>query len=206
MIALLRGKLHSVEDDKIVLLAGSVGYSVTCTKSALNKATEDSTDIELSIFTNMSDHSIELFGFVDALEKGLFIKLISVSGIGPKAGLSLVSAFGVRNLVSHIYSGNEKAITKAPGIGKKSAKRLIVELSSEMEKWKNRFSRPIETISLISKRSGIVEKAVSGLINMGYRASEVDTVIAELERESQAGSSLSAIVMKGLSLLRKESR
>ncbi|MBU1537127.1 Holliday junction branch migration protein RuvA [Myxococcota bacterium] len=203
MIALLRGIVHSRIDEKIVLMVRGVGYDVTCTRTALERLSTGG-EVDLPVITAVSENAIELYGFDDATEKQLFSKLITVSGIGPKAALALLSTFGARTLVGHIYSGNEKAITKAPGIGKRSAQRLIVDLSGAMEEFRNRFSRPMETVSLLERKSGILNQGMSALMNLGFRSSEVDAISRELEKEAQAGADLSTLVKKGLTLLRKE--
>ncbi len=204
MIALLRGTLHSRHDDKIVLLVRGVGYEITCTRTALEQLERVSGEVDLHVITSVTDHSIDLYGFADENEKLLYTKLVSVSGIGPKAAIALLGKFGARALVGYLYSENQKAITKAPGIGKKSAQRLVLELSGQMEPFRNRFSRPIETVTGLSKRSGLVERAVSALSHLGYRPGELENIAMELERAATKGRDLQELVRLGLSLLRKE--
>ncbi len=203
MIALLRGMVHARHGETVVFMVRGVGYEVTCTRAALERLSGPG-EVDLPVITVVSDSAMDLYGFDDATEKLLFSRLVSVSGIGPKAALALLSTFGTRNLVGHIYAGNEKAITKAPGIGKKSAQRLIVDLSGAMEEFRNRFSRPMETISTMERRSGLVAQSLSALLNLGFRSQEVDAIEAELEKEAQKGADLSTLVRKGLALLRKE--
>ena len=202
MIAVLRGEVYSIDEDKVIIMAGGVGYVVTCSQNAIDSLRNKKGDAELSIYTQVSEHAIDLYGFYEKLEKDMFKRLISVSGIGPKAGMALVSSLGVRALVSHIFSGNEKELVKAPGIGKKSAKRIVLELAPEMDKWRTKFSKPMETIGVGHTKG--VEQAVAALIQLGYKSIDINPIIHELQMEFDTGADISRLVRKGLQLLRKE--
>jgi holliday junction DNA helicase RuvA len=204
MIGFLKGKIISISDDKIIILAGAVGYELLCTKSVLNILKIDE-EFEIYVHTHMSEHALILYGFSNLLERRLFQRLISVSGIGPKAALALLS-IGIRELVSAIGNGSIKQLCVAPGVGKKTAQRLIVELKDEISKWKNKFSQPIEISQeiIIHSQNSKIEQTIYALKNLGYKQSEITTVYARLNEMAEENATLQELVREALSSLRKE--
>ncbi|MBN2724756.1 MAG: Holliday junction branch migration protein RuvA [Deltaproteobacteria bacterium] len=210
MISILKGFFHSVQSDTAVFMAGNVGYEVLCTSSLIASIDSNENEREIDVYTHMTDHNVELFAFVDVNEKKLFRKLITVNGIGPKAALSLLSAFGCIELTLHILKGNEKAIVKAPGIGKKTAQRLILELGEFARIFKEELPASGLTgeikIRASGKDSENLDKTREALTGLGYRAVDIQSIESELVSYEKEGHDISAMVKYSLALLRKEKR
>lgn len=134
MIGFLSGVIQSKSESQAVVDVGGVGYEVHLSRMALAGLGETGESVRLEIHTHVTESSFQLYGFLSADEKTLFKKLISVSGIGPKMGLNIVSAYPFDDLVSCIVRGDLHALTKIGGIGKKTAERIVIELK---DKFKN---------------------------------------------------------------------
>ena len=203
MISYLEGVLLSTSENKITLLtSGGVGYELTCTKTVLDSLPSSGEILNVFVFTHMTEHSLELFGFSNQLEKKLFKKLITVSGIGPKAAMSLLFTFEAGSLVKHITSSSVSMISKAQGIGNKTAKRLIVELKETLASWGiSDVSSSDKKVSV--EKSGMFESVVSALKNLGFKSYEINTAESKINDFIKEGQSIEEILKNTLSLLRK---
>ncbi len=129
----LKGKIAHVEPYLAVIDCGGVGYGCRTTNHTLSKLKKGE-ETTLYTYLHVREDAMELYGFANIEEKNLFLQLISVSGVGPKAALSILSASNPANLALSIITGDEKALTCAPGIGKKIAQRIILELKDKLAK------------------------------------------------------------------------
>src|SRR5712664_1803402 len=134
MIASLTGRLAFKAPTYLVLDVHGVGYEVFIPLSTYYELPNLSESTSLSVHTHVREDAIQLFGFLTSQEKDAFVLLTSVSGVGPKLALSVLSALPVSNLVSAIQSGDVEKLTTVPGIGNKSASRLVLELKDKVEK------------------------------------------------------------------------
>ena len=175
MIYSLRGELLIIKENFIVICCGGVGYKCMC--SSLTRASlEDKLKKEVNVYTYLSVHqdSMELFGFSEERELECFKLLISVSGVGPKVALGVLSCFPWARL-SHIISvGDNKSLTSAPGIGAKTAKRIILELKDKFGALDNESGETLSndtafTPELKNKKS----EALKALMFLGYSRAEV---------------------------------
>jgi Holliday junction DNA helicase RuvA len=132
MIAYLHGRIQIQQLTYIIIVVSNVGYKVAVPTSVLERATVG-TELELYIHHHVREDASELFGFASFAELELFGQLISVSGIGPKAGLALLSQFTPDAIKHSIATNNTQLLTKVSGIGKKTAERLVLELKSKFE-------------------------------------------------------------------------
>ena len=128
MIASLRGSLSSVSGSEIVVDVQGVGYQVTITSSVISKLPQLGQEVSLLVYTDVKETSISLFGFSSLLEKHVFILLQKVKGIGSRTALGILSGIGAELLLSHIGHGDLSELKTVPGVGKKTAERLIIEL------------------------------------------------------------------------------
>ena len=128
MIAHLTGKILSKQPNQVVLDVGGVGYDVTIPLSTFYDLGEDGASISLHIYTHVREETIALYGFRTYPEKRVFEKLISVSGIGPRLGIAILSGMSVDELVPAIQRNDVARLTHIPGIGRKTAERLVLEL------------------------------------------------------------------------------
>lgn len=133
MIASLVGRIHSKSDDSVVVMVGGVGYDVFVGRSIVPQLGEIGGEIALEIHTHFNESALQLYGFESAAEKELFKKLISVSGIGPKLGIAIVSALPYETVIQAIVQGDLATLTSISGIGKKTAERLIIELKDKFK-------------------------------------------------------------------------
>ena len=181
MIYSVRGKLiHTTTSSAVVECAG-VGYNCQTTINTL-KQIKIGTEVTLYTYLNVREDAMELFGFATATELETFKTLISVSGVGPKAGLAILSQLSPEQVAMAIATDDVKTITRAPGIGKKIAQRIILELKDKLAK--AAVSDP--GFSAVSGEaaaavSGNVPKAIEALGVLGYTPADVSPVLATLD-------------------------
>ncbi|MGQ9545858.1 MAG: Holliday junction branch migration protein RuvA [Dehalococcoidia bacterium] len=171
MIATLEGTLEYRGGDSVIINVGGVGFRVYVPGSTLNQLGAVKGKIFLHTHLNVREDSISLYGFASSEELALFKNLISVSGVGSRVALSLLSALRPEQIVRAITSGDTDMLTQTPGIGKKLASRLVVELRGKLEKeWKE------EALPLVAE-SGDVIAALTGL---GYSLAEATKAVSKL--------------------------
>lgn len=191
-----------------VVDCGGVGYCVTATRTAMSKlpAPNENGGVRVRLFTYMNingnDNSIELYGFANEEELSMFKRLIDVQGVGPKAALAILSVMTPEQLASAILSGDQKAISKAPGIGAKTAARLILELKDKLAKL---YSVTGESASDDDSAQGAavdtseMKDAADALLVLGYSQSEVNQVLSKITGVSGTEN----IIRRALVLLMK---
>ena len=171
MIATLEGILDYRGNDSIILNVGGIGFQVYVPTSTLSQLGAVKGKVSLYTHLHLREDNVSLYGFVSGEELALFQNLISVSGIGPKAALGLLSALNPEQLVMAISSGNIDLINQAPGIGKKIASRLVVELRGKLEKeWKD-IALPLGLESA---------DAIAALTGLGYSLTEATNAVSKL--------------------------
>jgi Holliday junction DNA helicase RuvA len=193
MIAHLNGKLFSSKPTQIILDVNGVGYKVGISINTFEKIV-DKSEVSLFIHTHVKEDSISLYGFFTESEKEMFELLISISGIGPKIALGLLSGISVDSLKEAIEEGNVTRITAVPGIGRKTAERLVLELRSKVEDiFVSEFSKDQP-----SNKS----EAISALTTLGYNVKIAEKVVRELLSEN-LNSALEDLIKNALSRLNK---
>lgn len=179
MIASLSGNLIEKTPQEVILEVQGVGYQIAIPLSTYFSLPEVSTFVQLFISTHIRNDTIQLFGFGTREEKQAFLLLTGVTSIGPKLALSALSTFSVQDLCSAIESNDAEILGSIPGIGKKSAARLILELKDKTSRIiLPAFSEPSPEHS-IHHYSVFEEEATSALLNLGYRAQEVKKAISQ---------------------------
>jgi len=178
MIALLTGKIAYKSPEYIILDVNGVGYRVQIPFSTYYELPDGGAEISLNIYTNVKEDAISLYGFRTADEKIFFQLLISVSGIGPKLGKDILSNIQVKELASAIVRGDLARLSAVPGIGKKTAERLVLELKDKVQKLE--FAGTTAGGESLAPTSGIEEDVASALINLGYKEAVVRKALAEL--------------------------
>ena len=183
MIAMLTGQLVSKGTEQIIVeVAGGVGYRVLIPLSTFYSLPEDGT-VKLHIHTHVREDALLLYGFLTADERSLFVLLLSVAGVGPKLALNILSHASPRDLRQAIAASDVKKLATLPGIGKKSAERLVLELKEKIDKL-DLAGDPLERKRdlVIAPAPNQTEDALSALLNLGYK-------------EAQARKALAAIVI-----------
>lgn len=196
MIAALTGRLASKAPTRVTLDVQGVGYDVHIPLSTYYALPDIGHVTSLRIHTHLREDAILLYGFLTSEEKGAFLLLTGVSGIGPKLALGVLSALSVTDLVSAIRAGDVEKLETVPGVGKKSAGRLALELKDKVEQLAP--PRPHQVDARAGDGRGAVEDAQSALINLGYRASDVSRVLNRLSGSGGHPSALTDLIREAL--------
>ena len=171
MIGSLRGRLISRRPDNVIVEAGGVGYQVFLPVSLLSSLPPEGSDVFLHIYTHVREDALHLYGFPSEEEKRIFITLLGVSGIGPKMALNILSGIPPKDFLHALESEDVAMLCRIPGLGKKTAHRLILELREKLP-------------AVGGTRDRVFEDTLSALINLGYKRSEAQE---SLERAMKKG-------------------
>jgi len=163
MIAHLRGRLLSKSPNEAVIDCAGVGYGVTISVATFTSLPAEGTETSLHIYTHVREDQISLFGFAETQEKRLFEKLLTISGIGPKLAITVLSGIAADRLVTAIRSGDHASLTKIPGIGKKTAERVVLELKDKLDD----MAVPVADSSGVH-HGPAGDDVLSALVNLGY--------------------------------------
>lgn len=197
MIGYLTGKIISKKPTRILLDVNGVGYTVNISISTFEKLPDLNESASLFIHTSVKEDAIDLYGFFTPSEKEMFELLISVSGIGPKLAQSLLSGIQVDELKYAIDEGNLSRITAVPGIGRKTAERLLVELRDKINKLTEKFE-PAEAGAPSSVRSD----AIAALVNLGYNLKTAEKIVRDV-MNSRTSVTIEDVIKEALSQLNK---
>ena len=176
MIAHLRGKLIARHPNQVILEAMGVGYDVTISVPTFSELPPAGVEVALHIHTHVREDQIALYGFLRPEEKHLFEKLISVSGIGPKLAITILSGMPADEMTSAIRGNDVARLTKIPGIGRKTAERMVLELRDKLP--------PVGTdqIHVIPSLSAVQEDVLSALVNLGYQRTAAEKALLSIEK------------------------
>ncbi len=186
MIAHLSGTLLAKHATSVILDVGGVGYEVTIPVTTFYDLEEPGSAVRLRVYTHVREDVLQLFGFRTERERELFILLISVSGIGPKSGIAMLSGMSADEIVTAIRTNNLARLTSIPGVGKKTAERLVIELRDKMAA----LSSPALDAELAAGAVGAApsedslrEDTLSALINLGYQKALAEKAIMQAANE-----------------------
>ena len=199
MIRFLEGVLEEKEDLGVVVNVHGIGYGLSCSQFTLEELPAKGEKIRLLVYHHITDSDQRLFGFNSTEEKILFEQLITVKGVGPKLGVTILSGMPINELMSAIINGQAGILSKIPGIGKKSAERIILELREKVADASTRVQGIEE--GAIGGFSGIASEAVQALCSLGFRAKDAEEVVAKIQKESQ-GLELSDLIKQSLKALK----
>ena len=181
MIAHLRGKLIHKQPGQAIVEAGGVGYDVAISVPTFTALPPVGAEASLHIHTQVSDSQIALFGFLDSDEKRLFERLITVSGVGPKLAIKILSGLNSDRVVQAIRGQDHAQLTHIPGVGKKLAERLVVELKDKLDDFAVAPAQP-------SVEGPAVDDVLSALTNLGYQRPAAEKAIEQsIAKEKSAG-------------------
>jgi holliday junction DNA helicase RuvA len=182
MIAHLRGKLLAKHPNQAVVETAGVGYDVTISVPTYSDLPAVGTEVALHIHTHVREDLIALYGFLRPSEKLLFEKLISVSGIGPKLAITVLSGMAAQDVIGAIRGNDVSRLTRIPGIGKKTAERMVLELRDKMPEAGTTAS------PVVSAMSAVEEDVLSALVNLGYQRAAAEKSLAAVVRNGKSGS------------------
>jgi Holliday junction DNA helicase RuvA len=194
MIAYLKGTLLHKTPGHVVVETGGVGYAVAIPVSSYVELGEPGGTVELFIHTHLSDDALALYGFVSREEKDMFLKLIGISGIGPKLAMNILSGIAPGDLEEAVRASDLARISLVPGIGKKTALRITMELQDKLEDKEKLLS---------AKASPEKEDLLSALLNMGFRRKEADRAVDQTIAAHKPGTEFEKLLRDCLKRLAK---
>ena len=193
MIGFLSGKIISIKPTQLLLDVNGVGYQVFISISTFEKINESS-NVSLHIHTIIREDAINLYGFYSVEEKQMFELLISISGIGPKVALSILSGISVDDLSDAIIKGDVGRLVSIPGVGRKTAERIVLELKSKVSDFETEFTSRTDY--------SIRQQAISALVTLGYNQKNSEKVVRDL-LSVNPNLSLEEIIKKSLAEFNK---
>ena len=200
MIAKLTGELIAKAPSHIILDVHGVGYEVLIPLSTYFALPELQASLSLNVFTHVREDAIQLFGFLTVSEKNAFVMLTSITGVGGKLALSMLSTLSVSDLIIAIQTNDEDKLSSVPGIGKKSASRIILELKDKVAYLEDSDSiLPVKPIL----PAQIQDDAISALVNLGYRPRDVKDIITKICRDQTTPLLLDDLIREALKQLSK---
>ena len=206
MISFLRGNLVSFGPDSVVIDVSGVGYEVKITSGAYSKINGLSGEVTLITDFIVREDSMTLYGFKDEAERDIFRILYNVSGIGPKTAVVILSRLSVENLILALSCGDIKTLTSVPGIGKKTAERLILELRDKLAPFASQIDRvKVEFDTRIDMPSDAITDATMVLVALGYTQSESEHIVKMVAKEigSDDSSEISKAALLKISQYRR---
>lgn len=191
MIASLRGRLMFKDAAAVVVDCGGVGYGVSMSLSALTRVGEVGQEVSLLVYTHVGQEVLRLYGFLDAAEKRTFEVLIGLSGVGPKLALAILSTMSPDELRAVVSREDLATLVKVPGVGKKTAQRLLLELRDRLEVMEERGAGP-------STGAALREDLVSALENLGFNRPVAEKAADATMKEAPPGADLPTLVRTAL--------
>lgn len=187
MIAYLNGILAEIEEENIVIEVNGIGYNVRIPAGMAGRLPQIGEVVKLYTYTSVREDAIGLYGFLSRDDLNMYRQLITVSGIGPKGGLSVLSAMSADELRMAVISQDAKAIAKAPGVGTKTAQRIILELKDKISLEDTAMMREVNQVpqgSMLTGKSQAQIEAVEALTALGYSPSEALRAVKAVLQET----------------------
>ena len=176
MLGYIKGNVLSASDSVVLLENNGVGYEITCSQSVFEKLCKDKKG-EVYTYLAVREDDVSLYGFISPEEKKMFLKLISVSGVGPKMGITILSALDISTLATMIATSNIKGLSSVKGLGKKTAERIILELKEKV--YATGLSKDLSVGEVIEQNTKEDEDAVIALMSLGFTKTECVNAVKE---------------------------
>jgi holliday junction DNA helicase RuvA len=179
MIALLEGELYSKSADQAVIKIGGVGYQVSIPLSTFCRLPDPLAPVTLHIHTHMQSESLQLYGFSTREEKQTFLKLLTIPRVGPRMALNILSGISPEELLQALAGGDIKRLARIPGLGRKSAERILVELKDKLQ--------PADSppLAVMPPSQRLFEDALSALLNLGYSNNVAEEALRTVQAQGQ---------------------
>jgi holliday junction DNA helicase RuvA len=196
MIAHLRGRLFAKQPGRAIVEAGGVGYEVIISIPTFSALPKEGTEVSLHIHTQVREDILALYGFLDLAEKRLFERLITVTGVGPKLAVTILSGLSPERTVAAIRAQDHATLTHIPGVGKKLAERLVVELKDKLE---DMAAAPVA----VTSAGPAAEDVLSALTNLGYQRPAAQKAIeGAIEKDKFLGQDFDLLFRAALKIIR----
>ncbi|HTC88046.1 MAG TPA: Holliday junction branch migration protein RuvA [Bryobacteraceae bacterium] len=201
MIAFLRGKLLEKHPNQVIVDTAGVGYDVVIPISTFSSLPDTGAEIALRIHTHVREDALSLFGFLTAEEKALFEKLISVSGIGPTLAIKVLSGIATRSLIEAIRGGQVEQLVRIPGVGKKTAERMVLELKDKLDNLGGGAGPAGVSVRSEPSLSVIEQDVMSALLNLGCNRAAAESAVRKA-KAAEPDSAFEPMFRKALELVR----
>jgi Holliday junction DNA helicase RuvA len=199
MIASISGKVRRKGPDYLIVDVSGVGYQVHVPLSTFCGVPEQGEDVSLHIHTHLREDSLSLFGFLTESEKDMFLLLMGVSGIGPKLALAVLSSLSVPDLACAIQTADDSRLCAIPGVGKKTAARMVLELKDKIKLLTPPHLAPSSSSAAASRHA---DDVISALVNLGYRKPQAEETV-RLVLKGRPGLAVEELVREALAILVK---
>ena len=193
MIDSIKGKLFYKYPTYVVLDMNGIRLKLSITVATYNELPEKGQDAELLTYLNVREDLLELYGFIDNEQRNMFMMLNKISGIGPRSAMNILSGSNPKEFKKNIIAGDVKSLTVIPGIGPKTAKRIIVELK---EKYVDQDDDNLDFMFVAE--DGMAGDAIIALMSLGYKRRQVNQAIRQLEKAGELEGSIEEIIKKAL--------
>lgn len=193
MYAFIEGQVCEKTSHELVIMAGGVGYLLNCSMTTLQAAPSIGDTMRVHTVLSVREDAMELFGFATLQEKELYRSLTSISGIGPRTALGVLGSMTIKDLTAAILLGDVTALSRAPGIGKKTAQRIALELKDKMSP--GELSLPEGDAVVLPAASGIGE-ALEALVSLGYTQQEAKAALGKVKDKSDQADELIRLALR----------
>ncbi|MGI6215018.1 MAG: Holliday junction branch migration protein RuvA [Christensenellales bacterium] len=198
MYAYIEGTVQDKDAKYLVLDCGGVGYEILCTNAALSAAPMKGETMRVYTYLNVRQDAIELLGFISKEEKNMFFKLIGVSGIGAKSAISILSSIPLKDLTMAIISGDSATLSRAPGVGKKTAQRIALELKDKVSAVDMPSGIDFSAFDDNAAPSSPVGEAILALESLGYTQHEAASAVSSAQKAGASADKADELVRAAL--------
>lgn len=204
MIAYLSGTLLEKHANAVIIDVNGVGYEVTIPLSTFYELGEEGSPVQLRIYTHVREDALQLFGFKTERERQLYLKLISVQGIGVKSGITMLSGMNADEIIVALRTDNLARLTSIPGVGRKTAERLVIELRDKLNDLSasGAVQDNLTAVSTNVPVDAVYDDALSALLNLGYQRAAAEKALRQAVQEGTE-MSVQKLLRKSLQLLAK---
>jgi len=197
MYAYLKGIIADKGQNEVIIDVGGVGYQLSCSMTTLQEIPPVGESMKLYTYLSVREDAMELFGFATKEEKSMYLRLLSVSGIGPKVALSILGSMPLRDLTLAIVTGDITALSRAPGVGKKTAQRLALELKEKVDQ-SDLESVPQGGGSFTPIQEDAASEALAALQALGYTPAEAAKAISQVRGQSDSANELVRLALRNM--------
>ena len=199
MIAHLRGQIFSKSPSAVILECGGVGYELAISVTTYTELGETGAGASLHVHTHVREDALLLFGFKELTEKRLFEKLLTISGIGPKLAITVLSGISAERLVGAIRGGDHATLTKIPGIGKKTAERVVLELKDKLDDMTGWAPAREPSMPVMG---AVAEDVLSALVNLGYPRPIAQKAVASATKDTNVATDFERLFRAAIAAVR----
>ncbi|MCR4886672.1 MAG: Holliday junction branch migration protein RuvA [Clostridiales bacterium] len=197
MYAYLNGTVADKGPNSLIIDVGGVGYLLSVSMNTLQETPPIGEQMKAYTYFSVREDAMELYGFASQEEKNMFVRLISVSGIGPKVALSILGAMPLRDLTLAIVTGDITALSRAPGVGKKTAQRLALELKEKVDENELNYA-PSVSGPVTPIQEDAANEALAALQALGYTASEAARAVSQVRGQSDSANKLVRLALRNM--------